>query len=84
MGVATADPDATTVSLTDPFGVTVNDGPYFTYQTGNATEGIAYGHETIIFDSANFAPSVEQFFTSNLGSNPIADSGISADIIDKV
>jgi hypothetical protein len=99
MGVAAADPDATTVSLTDPFGVTVDSGPDFTYQTGNATESIAYGNETINFDSANFAPSVEQFFTSNvtvdgqplnLTTNPLIDNTVPAgntvvaDIIDKV
>jgi len=83
MGVAAADPDATTVSLTDPFGVTVTDAPDFTYTDSNATESIAYGQETINFDSANFAPSVEQFFTSNLGSNPI-NADVTADIIDKV
>jgi hypothetical protein len=84
MGVATADPDATTVSLPDPFGVTTVGSPDFIYTTSTATESIAYGNETINFDSADFAPSVEQFFTSNLGSNPITDSGIAADIIDKV
>jgi hypothetical protein len=83
MGVAAADPDASGVSLNDPFGVTVTDTPEFTYTDSTATESIAYGNETINFDSANFAPSVEQFFTSNLGSTPI-DANLAADIIDKV
>jgi hypothetical protein len=93
MGVAAADPDATTVSVPDPFGVTFVGPADITYQTANASEGIAYGHETLNFDSANFAPSVEQFFANNVtvdgqplnvSTNPLTDSGLQADIIDKV
>lgn len=51
MGVATADPDATTVSVPDPFGVTFVNAPDITYQSGDATEGMAYGQQTIDFDS---------------------------------
>jgi hypothetical protein len=93
MGVAAADPDAITVSVPDPFGVTFVGPADITYQTGNASQDIAYGHQTLNFDSATFAPSVEQFFANNVtvdgqplnvSTNPIADSGLQADIIDKL
>jgi hypothetical protein len=93
MGVATADPDATTISVPDPFGVTFVGAPDITFQAGNASEDIAYGHQTLNFDSAAFGPSVDQFFTSNvtvgghplnLSTNPLADAGVQADIIDKL
>jgi hypothetical protein len=92
-GVAAATPDASTVSVPDPFGVTLMGDPNFTYQTSDAVEGIAYGHQTLNFDSATFAPSVEQFFTNNvtvdgqplnLSTNPLTDPGVQANIIDKV
>ena len=54
MGVATADPDAITISVPDPFGVTFPDAPDITYQIGDASENIAYGNQTIDFDSSNF------------------------------
>lgn len=54
MGVATADPDATTISVPDPFGVTLEGNPDITYQTGDTSEDIAYGHQMINFDSSNF------------------------------
>ena len=93
MGVATADPDATTVSVTDPFGVTFVGAPDITYQTGDASQGIAYGQQTIDFDSSAFSPSVDQFFTTNvtvdgqplnLSTNPLTDNGLQADVIDKL
>jgi hypothetical protein len=34
MGVATADPDATTIAVPEPFGVTFLNAPDITYQTG--------------------------------------------------
>jgi hypothetical protein len=83
MGVAAADPDATTVSLTDPFGVTVTD-PDFTQTLSSATESYAYGNETVNFDTSNLSSAVEQFFTSNVGSSPINVDNVSADIVDKV
>jgi hypothetical protein len=66
MGVAAADPDATTISVPDPFGVTFVGPADFTYQTSDASESIAYGQQTVDFDSANFGPSVEQFFAKNV------------------
>ena len=93
MGVAAADPDATTISVPDPFGVTFVGAPDITYQTGDASENIAYGHQTLNFDSATFAPSVEQFFANNvtvdgqplnLITNPLTDPGLQTDIIDKL
>jgi hypothetical protein len=93
MGVAAANPDATTVSVPDPFGVTFVGPADITYQTGDASEDIAYGHQTLNFDSATFAPSVEQFFANNvtvdgqplnLSTNPLTDSGLQTDIIDKL
>ena len=93
MGVAAADPDATTVSVPDPFGVTFVGAPVITYQTGDASENIAYGHQTLNFDSATFAPSVEQFFANNVtvngqplnvSTNPLTDPGLQTDIIDKL
>lgn len=93
MGVATADPDATTVSVPDPFGVTFSGAPDITYQTGDASENIAYGHQTIDFDSSNFGQSVDQFFASNvtvdgqplnLSTNPLIANDLSANIIDKL
>lgn len=41
MGVAAADPDATTITVPDPFGVSFVGSPDISYQTGNATEDIA-------------------------------------------
>ena len=82
MGVAAADPDATTVSITDPFGVTVTDPLGFTQTLSSATESYAYGSETIDFDTSNLPSAVEQFFTSNVGSPINAD--VTADIVDKV
>src|ERR1700727_1042062 len=88
MGVAAADPDATTVSVLDPFGVTFVGPADITYQTGDASEDVAYGHQTLNFDSATFAPSVEQFFANNVtvngqplnvNTNPLADCGLQAD-----
>lgn len=93
IGVATADPDATTISVPDPFGVTFVGAPDITYQTGDASENIAYGHQTLNFDSATFGPSVEQFFADNvtvdgqplnLSTNPLTDNGVQTDIIDKL
>jgi hypothetical protein len=55
MGVAAADPDATTISVPDPFGVSFVGNPDLTYQTGDASENIAYGYQTIDFDSSNFS-----------------------------
>jgi hypothetical protein len=93
IGVASADPDATTITVPDPFGVTFVGDPDITYQTGNATEDIAYGHQTLNFDSANLSPSVEQFFLNNvtvdghplnLESNPLIANNLQADVIDKL
>jgi len=93
MGVAAADPDATTISVPDPFGVTFVGAPDITYQTGNATDDIAYGNQTINLESANLGPSVEQFFLNNvtvdgqplnLNTNPLTDSGVQTVIIDKL
>jgi hypothetical protein len=94
MGVAAADPDATTISVPDPFGVTFPGVPDITYQTGDASEDIAYGHQMIDFDSSNFGSSVDQFFTSNnvlvngqplnLDTNPLIANDLQADIIDKL
>ena len=85
MGIAAADPDATTISVPDPFGVTFVGTPDITYTIGDATDDIAYGQQTIDLDSANFSPSVEQFFLNNvtvngqplnLTTNPLADSDV--------
>jgi hypothetical protein len=93
MGVATADPDATSISVPDPFGVTFSGTPDITYETGDASEDIAYGNQTIDFDSSNFGQSVDQFFTSNvtvggqplnLSTNPLIANDLSTDIIDKL
>jgi putative intracellular protease/amidase len=93
MGVAVATPDASDVSVPDPFGITFAGDPNFSYQMSDAVEGIAYGHQAVNFDSAAFAPSVEQFFTNNvtvdgqplnLSTNPLTDPGVQATIIDKV
>ena len=89
MGVAAADPDATTISVPDPFGVSFVGNPDLTCQTGDASENIAYGYQTIDFDSSNFS----SVFTSNvtvdgqllnLSTNPLIDSGLQANVIDKV
>jgi hypothetical protein len=59
----------------------------------DASENIAYGHQTIDFDSSNFGQSVDQFFTSNvtvdnqplnLTTNPLIANDLSTDIIDKL
>lgn len=93
MGIAAADPDATTISVPDPFGVTFVGTPDITYAIGDATDDIAYGQQTIDLDSANFSPSVEQFFLNNvtvngqplnLTTNPLADSDVQTTIIDKL
>jgi hypothetical protein len=93
IGVAAADPDATSISVPDPFGVSFVGAPDITYQTADASEGIAYGQQTIDFHSAAFGQSVDQFFTSNvlvngqplnLTTNPLAADGLSVDIIDKL
>jgi hypothetical protein len=94
MGVAAADPDATTISVPDPFGVTFTGTPDFTYQTGDASEDIAYGQQLINLDSSNFGSSVDQFFTNsnvlvngqplNLTTNPLSDPNVHVDIIDKL
>jgi hypothetical protein len=93
MGVAAADPDATTISVPDPFGVTFVGTPDITYQIGDAYENIAYGQQTLDFDSSSFAPSVEQFFSSyvtvdgqplNVNTNPLVADNLQADIIDKL
>lgn len=93
MGVAAADPDAAAVTVPDPFGVTFVGDPDITYQTGNATEDIAYGHQTLNFDSANLSPSVEQFFLNNvtvdgrplnLETNPLIANNLQTDVIDKL
>ena len=53
----------------------------------------AYGSQTIDFDSSDLAPFVDNFFTNNvtvngqpfnLSTNPIADSDVQANVIDKV
>jgi hypothetical protein len=93
MGVAAADPDASTVSVPDPFGVTFVGPTDFSYQTSDATEGVAYGQQTLNFDSSSFAPSVDQFFINNvtvdgqplnLSTNPLTDNGLQGIVIDKV
>lgn len=93
MGVAAADPDAAAVTVNDPFGVTFVGAPDITYQTSDASEAIAYSHQTVNFDTAAVAPSVEQFFVNNVtvdgqplnpSSNPLADAGLQADVIDKL
>lgn len=92
MGIAAANPDATSVDLSNPFGITYDGDPTFTYQTGNASQDIAYGHQTVGFDSSNFAPYVHDFFTSNvtvdgqpidLSNIPSTFDGLQANIIDK-
>lgn len=93
MGVAAANPDATTVSVPNPFGVTYNGEPTFTYQTGNAYQDIAYGHQTINLDSSQFQQAIDQFFTSSgvtVDGEPFGSAGTSitandlpATIIDK-
>ena len=89
MGVAAADPDATTISVPDPFGVSFVGNPDLTYQTGDASENIAYGYQTIDFDSSNFS----SVFTSNvtvdgqplnLSTNPLIANDLQADMIDKL
>jgi hypothetical protein len=93
LGVASADLDATTISVPDPFGVTFVGAPDFTYQTGDANFDAAYGHQTLNFDSATLAPYVQQFFADNvtvngqplnLSTNPFTDSGVQSTIIDKL
>ncbi|WP_428339330.1 hypothetical protein [Mycobacterium sp.] len=90
--VAAADPDATTVAVPDPFGVTFPSSPVFTYQASDAAEGIAYGHQSIDFDSANLSQPVEQFFLNNVtvngapitSMNELAASNVQTDVIDKL
>jgi hypothetical protein len=92
MGVASADLDATTVSVPDPFGITFLGAPDFTYQTGDASFDAAYGHQTLDFDSATLAPYVQQFFADNVTvhgqpvsvANPFTDSDVHSTIIDKL
>jgi hypothetical protein len=92
MGVATADPDATTITVPDPFGFTLEGSPNITYETSDASESIAYGNQTIDFDSANISSSVEQFFTNNdINTTALTDAvdsagsnGLPVDIIDKL
>jgi hypothetical protein len=92
LGVAAADPDAATISVPDPFGITLVGTPNFSYQTGDADFDTAYGHQTLNFDSANLAPYVQQFFDDNVtvngqpvnsSTNPFVDNGVQATIIDK-
>jgi hypothetical protein len=93
IGVAAADPDATTISVPDPFGVTFVGALDISYQTGNATEDIAYGHQTLDLNSANFAAPVQQFFLDNvtvdghplnLTSNPLIADDLHTTVIDKL
>lgn len=85
MGVAAADPDATTITVSDPFGFTLEGSPDITYETSDATESIAYGHQTIDFDSANISSSVEQFFTNNdINTTALTGDNLPVDIIDKL
>lgn len=92
IGVAAADPDAASVVVPDPFGVTFVGAPDFTYQTSDPTESIAYGHQLLDFDSANFGSSVDQFLTNSgvlvdgqpLSSTNEFTSQVTADVIDKL
>ncbi len=93
LGVASADLDATTISVPDPFGVTLLGTPDFSYQTGDSSFDVAYGHQTLNFDSANLDPYVQQFFADNvtvdgqplnLSTNPLVDNGVPVTIIDKL
>jgi hypothetical protein len=88
--IAAADPDATTITVPDPFGVTFGE-PDFTYEANNATQAIAYGQQTIEFASGKLSAPVEQFFFQNvtyndepLSSTNVLDATLSADIINKV
>lgn len=92
IGVAAANPDATQVSVPNPFGITYPGDPTFTYQTGNAYQDIAYGHQTINIDSSDFAQAIDKFFTSSgvtvggepfSASNQIGPTDLQATIIDK-
>lgn len=91
-GIAAANPDATTITVPDPFGVSFVGDPTFTYQASDLSEGIAYGHEALDFDSANLSPSIEQFFLNNVtvngqplsSLNDLAASNVQADIVDKL
>jgi hypothetical protein len=93
VGVAAADLDATTISVPDPFGVTLLGTPAFSYQTGDSSFDVAYGHQTLDLDSANLDPYVQQFFADNvtvdgqplnLSTNPLVDNGVPVTIIDKL
>lgn len=93
IGVAAAEPDATTISVPDPFGVTFFGTPDILYQTGNASEDIAYGHQLLDLNSDSFGQPVEQFFLNNvtvngeplnLTTNPLSANDVPADIIDKL
>jgi hypothetical protein len=85
MGVAAADPDATTITVPDPFGFSLEGSPDITYETSDATESIAYGHQTIDFNSASISSPVEQFFTNNgINTTALTGDNLPVDIIDKL
>jgi hypothetical protein len=85
MGVAAADPDATTISVPDPFGVSFVGNPDLTYQTGDAP--------TATRRSTSIPATSRQFFTSNvtvdgqplnLSTNLLIANDLQADMIDKL
>jgi hypothetical protein len=90
-GIAAADPDATTIVVPDPFGFSLSGTPDFSYTASNASQAIAYGGDTIDFDSAKLSAPVEQFFFNNvtyndepLSSTNVLNAAVQADIINKL
>jgi hypothetical protein len=90
-GIASADPDAATITVPDPFGFSFSGAPDFSYTASNATEAIAYGAQTIDFDSGKLSAPVEQFFFQNvtyndepLSSTNVLNAAVQADIINKL
>lgn len=90
-GIAAADPDATTLSVPDPFGLSLQGSPDFSYTAHTASQAIAYGQQTIDFHSGQLSAPVEQFFFQNVTYNdaPLSSTNelnatLSADIINKL
>lgn len=89
-GIAAADPDATTLSVPDPFGFTLTGSPDFSYTADTASQAIAYGQQTIDFNSGALSAPVEQFFSqyvTTTGGQPLPDdftASLDADVVNKI
>jgi hypothetical protein len=89
-GIAAADPDATTLSVPDPFGFTLTGSPDFSYTADTASQAIAYGQQTIDFNSGALSAPVEQFFSqyvTTTDGKPLPDNftaSLDADVVNKI